>query len=119
MPHDLLNPLMALLIAGGRFGLQALAIPLLNLAPMLAPIAESAYGLDPIHIGVVMVFNIMIGQFTPPIGLSLFVMRDITGFSLGRVFRAVLPFLGPLLISLLIMAFVPSIVTAIPSASGC
>lgn len=94
------------------------AIPLLILAPMLAPIAENAYGLDPIHFGVVMVFNIMIGQFTPPIGLSLFVMRDITGFSLGRVFRAVLPFLGPLLISLLIMAFVPSIVTAIPRAAG-
>ena len=94
------------------------AIPLLILAPMLAPIAENTYGLDPIHFGVVMVFNIMIGQFTPPIGLSLFVMRDITGFRLGRVFFAVLPFLFPLLISLLIMAFVPQIVTAIPRAAG-
>ena len=65
-----------------------------------------------------MVFNIMIGQFTPPIGLSLFVMRDITGFRLGRVFLAVLPFLFPLLVSLLIMAFVPQVVTAIPRAAG-
>lgn len=94
------------------------AIPLLILAPMLAPIAEDTYGLDPIHFGVVMVFNIMIGQFTPPIGLSLFVMRDITGFRLGRVFFAVLPFLVPLLISLFIMAYVPWVVTAIPRAAG-
>ena len=94
------------------------AIPLLILAPMLAPIAEQTYGLDPIHFGVVMVFNIMIGQFTPPIGLSLFVMRDITGFRLGRVFFAVLPFLFPLLISLFIMAYVPWVVTAIPHAAG-
>ncbi|NIA68882.1 TRAP transporter large permease [Pelagibius litoralis] len=94
------------------------AIPLLVLAPMLAPIAEQQYGLDPVHFGVVMVFNIMIGQFTPPIGLSLFVMRDITGFSVTRIFRAVLPFLAPLIISLFLMAYFPWIVTAIPRAAG-
>ena len=94
------------------------AIPLLVLAPMLVPIAVEQFGYDPIHFGVVMVFNIMIGQFTPPIGLSLFVMRDISGFPVMRVFYAVAPFLIPLIVSLLIMAFVPEVVLTVPRAAG-
>ena len=94
------------------------AILMLVLAPMLLPIAESQFGIEPLHFGVCMVFNIMIGQFTPPIGLSLFVMRNITGFSLGRVSLAVFPFLVPLIGALLIMAFVPSVVTVIPHSFG-
>lgn len=94
------------------------AILLLILAPMLTPIAERIYGIDPIHFGVVMVFNIMIGQFTPPMGLSLFVMRDITGASLGRVSWAVAPFLIPLIGALMIMTYVPSVVLTIPRALG-
>jgi TRAP-type C4-dicarboxylate transport system permease large subunit len=65
-----------------------------------------------------MVFNTMIAHYTPPIGLCLFVMRDITGFSLGRVSWAVAPFLIPLVISLLIMAYVPWVVLAVPRALG-
>lgn len=94
------------------------AILLLILAPMLAPIAANQFGFDPIHFGVLLVFVIMLGQFTPPIGLSLFVMRGITGFSLKRVTLAVMPFLVPLIISLLIMSFFPSIVLTIPRALG-
>lgn len=94
------------------------AIPLLILGPMLAPIAENQFGMDPIHFGVVLVFNIMLGQLTPPIGLALFVMSDITGFRVSRLFRAVMPFLIPLLISLLLMAYVPAIVLTIPRMAG-
>lgn len=94
------------------------AILMLVLAPMLMPIAQNQFGIDPIHFGVCIVFNIMIGQFTPPIGLALFVMRNITGFSLGRVSLAVLPFLIPLLAALLIMAFVPAVVLTVPRAMG-
>nr|WP_306268742.1 TRAP transporter large permease [Pararhizobium sp. IMCC3301] len=94
------------------------AILMLVLAPMLLPIAQSQFGIDPIHFGVVIVFNIMIGQFTPPIGLALFVMRNITGFGLGRISLAVLPFLIPLIGALLIMAFYPPVVLAIPRALG-
>tara|TARA_R110000787_G_scaffold137458_16_gene250614 strand:- start:1183 stop:2472 length:1290 start_codon:yes stop_codon:yes gene_type:complete len=94
------------------------AIPLLILGPMLAPIAEMQFGIDPIHFGVVLVFNIMLGQLTPPIGLALFVMSDITGFRVGRLFWAVAPFLVPLFFSLLVMAYVPWIVTAIPRLAG-
>jgi TRAP-type C4-dicarboxylate transport system permease large subunit len=68
------------------------AILLLILAPMMVPIAQNSFGIDPIHLGVVMVFNIMIGQFTPPMGMSLFIMKEITGHSLGRISGAVAPF---------------------------
>lgn len=94
------------------------AILILILAPMLTPIAVEQYGIDPIHFGVCMVFNTMIAHYTPPVGLCLFVMRDITGLSLGRVSMAVLPFMVPLLISLLIMAYVPWVVLAVPRAFG-
>jgi len=94
------------------------AILLYILAPMIAPIAQQVFGIDPIHLGVVMVFNIMIGQFTPPMGLSLFLMRDITGHSLVWISKAVLPFLVPLIIGLLIITYIPIIVTLIPRALG-
>ena len=94
------------------------AILLLILAPMIVPIAEETFGLDPLHIGVVMVFNIMIGQFTPPMGLSLFIMRGITGLSLSRISIAVAPFLIPLVAALLIMTFVPQVVLLVPRALG-
>ena len=94
------------------------AIPLLILAPMLMPVAETQYGYNPLHFGVVMVFNIMIGQFTPPIGLSLFVMRDISGKTLYQVFSAVAPFLIPLMVSLFIMAYVPQVILWVPGLFG-
>ena len=94
------------------------AILLLILAPMIVPIAEQNYGLDPIHLGVVMVFNIMIGQYTPPMGLSLFVVRDITGLSLGRISLAVLPFLVPLIGALMVMSFVPGTILWLPRLLG-
>lgn len=94
------------------------AVLLLILAPMLVPIAQSTYGIDPIHMGVVMVFNIMIGQYTPPMGLSLFIMRDITGLSLKDISLAVAPFLVPLIISLFIMTYVPEVVLWLPRTLG-
>lgn len=94
------------------------AILLLILAPMLLPIAQGAYGMDPVHLGVVMVFAIMIGQYTPPMGLSLFVMRDVAQLSLGQVFIAVAPFLLPLIGALLLMAYIPDIVLWVPRLLG-
>ena len=74
---------------------------------MLLPIAQESYGMNPVHLGVVMVFVIVIGQYTPPMGHSLFVMRDVTQLSLGRVSIAVAPFLIPLIGALFLMAFFP------------
>ncbi|MDE0211879.1 MAG: TRAP transporter large permease [Boseongicola sp.] len=94
------------------------AILILVLAPMLTPVALDQFGIEPIHFGVCIVFAIMLGQFTPPIGLSLFVMRGITGWKLGRVSLAVAPFLVPLTFSLLVMALFPAITMTIPRAFG-
>lgn len=94
------------------------AILLLVLAPILLPIATGTYGLDPIHFGVVMVFANIIGQYTPPLGLSLFVMRDVAGLSLAQVSRAVAPFLIPLIVALLLMAYFPPLVTWLPRTLG-
>lgn len=94
------------------------AILTLILAPMLAHIGQQNFGLDPIHLGVVMVFATMIGQYTPPMALSLFLMRDITGLPLNRVFRAVLPFLVPLIVSLMIFTHVPQTVLWLPRLFG-
>jgi tripartite ATP-independent transporter DctM subunit len=111
----LLAVLVVLLVLGA---IIENAILLLILAPMLLPIAQQAYGMDPVHLGVVMVFAIMIGQYTPPMGLSLFVMRDVAQLSLGRVSIAVAPFLIPLIGALLIMAFFPGIVLWLPRLLG-
>lgn len=94
------------------------AILILILAPMLTPIAIDQFGVEPIHFGVCVVFAIMLGQFTPPIGLSLFVMRGITGWKLSRVSFAVAPFLIPLIFSLVMMALFPAIIMTIPRAFG-
>ena len=50
-------------------------------------------GVDPVHLGVVLVTNLSIGMFTPPFGLNLFVARSVTGLSLGEIYRSVLPFI--------------------------
>jgi len=111
----LLAVILALLVLGA---IIENAILLLILAPMLLPIAQQSFGMDPVHLGVVMVFAIMIGQYTPPMGLSLFVMRDVAQLSLGRVSMAVLPFLIPLIGALFIMAYVPGIVLWLPRLLG-
>jgi len=92
-------------------------ILLLILVPMLVP-AMTQMGVDPIHFGVIMVFNIMVGQLTPPMGLSLYVAQDITGMPFDRVCRAVIPFYIPILIALLVVTYVPSIVLFVPRLFG-
>ena len=92
-------------------------ILLLILAPMLVP-AMTQMGLDPIHFGVIMVFCIMIGTLTPPMGLSLYVAQDITKLPFDRVCRAVIPFYIPILLALLVVTYVPGIVLFVPRLFG-
>jgi len=93
------------------------AILLLILAPMLVPAMEQL-GVDPIHFGVVMVFNIMIGQYTPPMGLSLYIMKDITGLPFEQVCKAAFPFLLPLVGALFLLTYIPQIVLFVPRLLG-
>ncbi|MCU7830195.1 MAG: TRAP transporter large permease subunit [Candidatus Thiodiazotropha sp. (ex Myrtea sp. 'scaly one' KF741663)] len=100
-----------LLLAAGNF-MEPSAI-LLIMAPILFPIATQL-GIDPIHLGIIMVVNMEIGMLTPPVGLNLFVTAGITGNSIGWVIKAVLPWLTLLLLFLIIITYVPQVSLFLP-----
>lgn len=85
--------------------------------PILMPIIE-VIGMHPIHLGVIIVLNMMIGLLTPPVGMSLYMMSSISGISFGRVTKMVLPWLAPLLISLLIVTYCEPVVMWLPTVLG-
>ena len=87
---------------------------LLIMAPILFPIALEM-GIDPIHLGIIMVVNMEIGMITPPVGLNLFVTSGITGMPLLRVVKASLPWLMILLVFLVIVTYVPIVSTWLPT----
>ncbi|TVM16890.1 C4-dicarboxylate ABC transporter permease [Oceanidesulfovibrio indonesiensis] len=101
---------IVLLIAGNFMEPSAI---LLIMAPILFPIALQL-GIDPIHLGVIMVVNMEIGMITPPVGLNLFVTAGITGRSIGWVVRAALPWLLILLVFLIMITYIPQISLFLP-----
>ncbi len=100
-----------LLLIAGNF-MEPSAI-LLIMAPILFPIAVQL-GIDPIHLGIIMVVNMEIGMLTPPVGLNLFVTSGITGKSMGWVIKACLPWLSLLLIFLGLITYIPQISLFLP-----
>lgn len=100
-----------LLLLGGQF-MEPSGL-LVIVAPVVFPIAMEL-GVDPIHLGIIMVVNMEIGMITPPIGLNLFVTSGITGMSLARVVKAAMPFVGVLFVFLIIVTYIPSISTWLP-----
>ena len=82
--------------------------------PVLLPIAK-ALNLDLVHFGVMMVLNLMIGQVTPPFGVCLFVISDVGKVKLDKLYKAILPFLIPLILVLFLCTYVPSLVTWLPN----
>ena len=87
---------------------------ILILAPIIFPIALKA-GIDPIHLGIIMVINMEIGMVTPPVGLNLFVTAGVANMALEEVVRAALPWLLILLGFLLIVTYIPVISLALPN----
>jgi len=87
------------------------------LVPILLPIAQRL-GIDPIHFGLVMVLNLMIGLLHPPMGLVLFVLARVARLSVERTTMAILPWLVPLLLSLALVTFVPAISLWLPKTLG-
>lgn len=79
---------------------------ILIMVPVLAPMA-SMYGLDPVHMGVVTVFNLMIGLLTPPVGMVLFVLNGVTGYSVKDVIRGIVPFYAIMIIVLFCISYIP------------
>ena len=90
---------------------------ILILGPILAPAME-AVGIDPIHFGVVMVINLTIGLITPPMGLVLFVTQGISGVSLDKLVKEMLPFFFVLAILLCVFSYFPELVLFLPKAWG-
>jgi C4-dicarboxylate transporter DctM subunit len=86
---------------------------ILILAPILFPIATQL-GIDPVHLGIIMVVNLEIGMITPPIGLNLFVTAGITRMSIMQVVRAALPWTMVLLLFLVIVTYVPVMTLWLP-----
>jgi C4-dicarboxylate transporter, DctM subunit len=101
-----------LLLIGGSF-MEPSGL-LLIVAPILFPIAVEL-GIDPIHLGVIMVVNMEVGMITPPVGLNLFVLVGITNMSLVQVIKAVLPWLLILLTFLMMITYIPSISLFLPN----
>jgi TRAP-type C4-dicarboxylate transport system permease large subunit len=85
------------------------------LVPILLPIVRQL-GIDPVHFGLVMVLNLMIGLLHPPMGLVLFVLARVARLSVERTTMAILPWLVPLLVSLVLVTYIPSISLWLPRA---
>ncbi|RSL33563.1 TRAP transporter large permease [Salibacterium salarium] len=102
----------ALLLVAGMFIEAAAAI--LIFVPILLPVATEL-GIDPVHFGIIMVVNLAMGMFTPPVGLNLFVASQISKVSIIRMSKAVLPFVIIVIVDVLIISFLPFMSTWIPS----
>ncbi|HKI64218.1 MAG TPA: TRAP transporter large permease subunit [Burkholderiales bacterium] len=110
-PWQFLIVVNILLLIAGNF-MEPTGI-ILILAPILFPIATHL-GIDPIHLGIIMVVNLEIGMVTPPVGLNLFVTSGITGMSIMQVVRAALPWLSVLLLFLVFVTYVPQLSIWLP-----
>jgi len=111
-PYVLLLIVNVLLLVVGMFLDSTTAI--LVIAPIIAKPLVAA-GVDPVHLGMVVVFNLMIGLLTPPMGLALFLVGDIARVTMKDVLREMAPYYVPLAITLLLITYVPGITTWIPT----
>jgi C4-dicarboxylate transporter, DctM subunit len=110
-PWQFLAVANLMLLVAGNF-MEPTGI-ILILAPILFPIATQL-GIDPVHLGIIMVVNMEIGMVTPPVGLNLFVTAGITGMSVMEVVRAALPWLSVLLAFLVLVTYVPQLSLWLP-----
>jgi tripartite ATP-independent transporter DctM subunit len=91
------------------------AIPAMTIfMPVMMPIAMGL-GIDPTHFGIVVVVNLMLGLLTPPVGGLLYVEQKISGVSFNRLSMSVLPFVGAMIFVLLIITYIPELVTVLPN----
>ncbi|MGD8202087.1 TRAP transporter large permease [Ornithinimicrobium sp. W1679] len=89
----------------------------LIMVPVLLPVVET-FGIDPLHFGVFMILNLVIGLITPPVGLVLYVLSSATDVPFPKVVSGTLPFLVPVLFVLLIVTFIPALSMWLPGALG-
>lgn len=101
-----------ILLVGGQFMEPSGLIVIV--APLVFPIAIEL-GIDPIHLGIIMVVNMEIGMITPPVGLNLFVTSGVAGMPMMRVVKAALPWLGILFVFLILVTYIPGLSTWLPT----
>jgi tripartite ATP-independent transporter DctM subunit len=115
------NPLIFLLLMNVILLLIGMLIEpvaaLLITVPVLLPVAVE-FGVDPVHLGVIMILNLVIGLLTPPVGLVLYVLSSVTDVDLPTVMRGTMPFLVPLFVALLLVTFIPQISLFLPQQLG-
>ncbi|MDZ7928109.1 MAG: TRAP transporter large permease [Agrobacterium sp.] len=87
------------------------------LVPILMPVA-ARYGIDPVHLGLIVTLNLMIGLLTPPVGMVLFVLSRISKMSVERTTLAILPWMIPLFVALGLITFIPAITLWLPTQLG-
>ena len=102
-----------ILLIGGQFMEPSGLIVIV--APLVFPIAVEL-GIDPIHLGIIMVVNMEIGMITPPVGLNLFVTAGVAGMPVLSVVRAALPWVGIMMIFLILVTYVPILSTWLPTS---
>jgi C4-dicarboxylate transporter DctM subunit len=102
-----------MLLIGGQF-MEPSGL-LIIVAPLVFPIAMQL-GIDPIHLGIIMVVNMEIGMITPPVGLNLFVTAGVAQMSVLGVVKAALPWVGIMFVFLILVTYVPWISTVMPTA---
>ena len=90
---------------------------LLVIVPVMIPTAK-ALGIDMVHFGVVVVFNVMIGLVTPPYGLLLFIVSNISDTPLRPIIRDTMPFVFAMIVALIIITFIPETVLWLPRQMG-
>lgn len=110
-PVELLLIVNVVLLIVGMF-LDSTTATLLVVPIIAAPL--HAAGVDPVHLGMVTIFNLMVGLFTPPMGLALFLISDIAKVSMRSLLREMLPFYVPLFATLMIITLVPEISLWLP-----
>lgn len=104
--------LNVVLLIAGCF-METTAILVISV-PVFFPLVTKL-GVDPVHFGLIMVINLLIGTCTPPFGIALFITKQIAQVSFARLVRAVIPFLIPMLLTLLLITFVPQLVLFLPN----
>ncbi|MGR5287959.1 TRAP transporter large permease [Vibrio maritimus] len=111
-PITFLIVVNVLLLIGGQF-MEPSGL-LIIVAPLVFPIAI-ALGIDPIHLGIMMVVNMEIGMITPPVGLNLFVTAGVAKMSMMGVVKAALPWVAVMFLFLIIVTYVPWVSTWLPT----
>ena len=84
------------------------------LVPVLLPVAVQI-GIDPVHFGIILILNLMLGLLTPPVGMVLYVLAKVSETSFERCVMATAPFLIPLVSVLLLLTFIPAISMWLPT----